>query len=441
MKKNISTLFAFSTLLFVSSGCLDDENLGLRDYPLNQPSFSMNDNDINPREDVVVGTYDANGVLVFDKDLDRSYSFHLSPSPQETRVQFEPILNNLSADLVEYSSTGGVLQPGEADMTVSVNFIDKTYAFAKESLNEQTYEVGVKATVDGYKIASGTFESKLVIRKEAYKAYAVLGDKPNNKISFGRTYFDGELMYDPEPISHTFKIVLDKPAIHDIRFDLVTSGVDEQVLDDVSIEMPEGVTISAGQKESAEITWSVTNDFLLADENKGIWNFEVTPIIQGEDERVRIDENSKLTITVVKVTPNLSVVTEKPSGWTSIDKTGWEIADAENVDSPECLIDGTPDYAISYGAPMNFLLNMSTSKSLKGLSIKYSEGKAQDITIATSEDKKTWTTQGTLIDLPRNNEQIFLFKEEVKAQYVKVDITKIQDSWFMFSIEEIYFYE
>lgn len=440
MKRNISTLFMLSTLL-LASGCLDDENLGLRDFPLNKPSFDMDYNDVKLKEDVVQATYDGNGTVVFDKSINRSYAIRLTPSPQETKVMFEPILTNVAADQVQYSSKGGTLKPGEVDFAVNVDFIEGTNAF--ESLDEQIYEVGVRAFVEGYNMPElEPFESKIMIRKEAYKANIDLTGMNGNNVSFNRTYSGGEIV-EEALISTTFKVVLDKPAVNNVTVKLATSCVDEQSLSGVT--MLQEVTILAGQKESKEITWTITNDFLLADTKGGSWLFEIIPALQGEESYCKINDGAKLSVTVNKGVQNVDAVPKLPADWTCIDQTKYAIHSFNQVNNVADMIDGnSASYAwayVSWYGPHWVVLDLSENFVLKGMKLNYygTSNSAKKLLISTSVDGENWVEQGDVSDLPASEEHIVRFSDVVDAHYLKIEFAQGQDYYYF--VSELSFYK
>ena len=55
---------------------------------------------------------------------------------------------------------------------------------------------------------------------------------------------------------------LDKPARKDVKVKLATTGLDEQFMKNITVT-PAEITIAAGELESAEVTWTITDDFLL----------------------------------------------------------------------------------------------------------------------------------------------------------------------------------
>ncbi|BDW79620.1 hypothetical protein BFINE_54150 [Bacteroides finegoldii DSM 17565] len=58
--------------------------------------------------------------------------------------------------------------------------------------------------------------------------------------------------------------MLDKPANKDIAIQILTEGIAEKYLGNVTVT-PNKIVIPAGQTSSEEVTWTITNDFLLED--------------------------------------------------------------------------------------------------------------------------------------------------------------------------------
>lgn len=431
-----------STLL-LASGCLDDENLGLRDYPLNQPSLNMDYNDTKLKEDIVQATYDGDGTLVLDKELNRSYAIRLTPSPETTKVVFEPLLVNINADQVEYTSKGGTLKPGEVDLAVDVNFIGDMKAF--EGLDEQTYEIGVRALLEGYNMpADEPLESKIIINKKAYNANIDFAGTKGNDVQFKRTYMNMTAEILEGEVSYTFKVVLDKPAVNDITVKLATSCEDKQALSGVT--MPQEVTIPAGQKESELITWATNNDFLQVDNKEGTWKFEITPTLQG-GTYCQVNENAKLSITVNKVVANAAAVPEVPADWARVDRTNLSIHSGNQVNNANDMLDDNPNsYAWAYSwyyYPHWFAVDLGETRKVKGFKLHWAKNNdtiqfAQKLIISTSLDGKNWESSTEVAGLESAEEHIIKFGEAPEARYIKIELADGKEYYLFISDLAIY---
>lgn len=104
-------------------------------------------------------------------------------------------------------------------------------------------------------------ESKITIEKEAYCVAVSLHGENQNSVSFDRTFVDGSIE-EQEPIVYNFKVMLDKPANKDIAIQILTEGIAEKYLGNVTVT-PNKIVIPAGQTSSEEVTWTITNDFCL----------------------------------------------------------------------------------------------------------------------------------------------------------------------------------
>ena len=58
---------------------------------------------------------------------------------------------------------------------------------------------------------------------------------------------------NPDPISYTFKVELDKPARKDIRINLTTTGLEDKFMKDITVT-PAEIVIPAGELSSEDIT-------------------------------------------------------------------------------------------------------------------------------------------------------------------------------------------
>ena len=197
---------------------------------------------------------------------------------------------------------------------------DEDFSFAASNYDAAIYELGVKANVEGYEIGTEPIESKVVIEKEAYTASCSVVGESGNNVSFERGYSLGSIV-NSDPISCTFKMKLDKPARKDVKVKLTTAGLDEKFMNKITVT-PAEITIPAGELESAEITWSITDDFLLTTADPETYTIVVTASAESEDPVVV--ENKKenfLTFNVNKVFRTFSYVSDKVTNWVELVKT------------------------------------------------------------------------------------------------------------------------
>ena len=149
----------------ILSSCLDDENLDLKNFPINQPEILVQGSN---GDNNVVATYLSDGTLKLDAPLTRTYVFRFKASPEDMIVNFEPICSNIPVEKVILSTSEVLLAAGETDAVVTVSLKDDDFNFAASTLEEETYVLGVKANVNGFNIGEEPMESKIMIEKEAY---------------------------------------------------------------------------------------------------------------------------------------------------------------------------------------------------------------------------------------------------------------------------------
>ena len=118
-------------------------------------------------------------IYAFDKIIAPTV---LLVSDSEMQAKTLDIINtNIPKENVEISATKVVLPAGSTDASVTVTLKDEDFSFAASNYDATTYELGVKASVEGYKIGTEPIESKVVIEKEAYTAScSVVCESGNN---------------------------------------------------------------------------------------------------------------------------------------------------------------------------------------------------------------------------------------------------------------------
>ena len=180
----------------------------------------------------------------------------------------------------------------------------------------------MKASVEGYKIGTESIESKIVIEKEAYIASCSVVGENGNTVSFERAFSQGAIV-NTDPISYAFKMKLDKPARKDVKVKLATTGLDEKFMNKITVT-PAEITIPAGELESAEITWSITDDFLLTTTEAEFHTLVVAASVESEDPVVKVNSKENiLTFNVDKVVRNFKYLSAIGSNWVELSKDGW----------------------------------------------------------------------------------------------------------------------
>ena len=426
--------------------CKNEEELGLVDYPVNQPAITI-DNSEGASQATLIAVYKSDGTLELNGPVTRTYTFHFAASPKDATITFDVINTNIPKENVEISGdTKVVLLAGSTETSVTVTLKDEDFSFAAPNYDAVSYELGVKASVEGYKIGTGPIESKIVIKKEAYTASCSVIGESGNTVSFERAYFQDHILNPDPPISYTFKMKLDKPARKDVKVKLATTGLDEQFMKNITVT-PAEITIPAGELESAQITWSITDDFLLTTSEPETHTLVVTALVESEDPVVV--ENKKenfLTFNVNKVFRKFGYVSDKFSNWVELSKTGWAV-ELEPGISPDSsiLIDGkggSDASDIFSRGDLWFVVDMKSKKTITGLGVDYyknygSASSPKKVTISTSMDDKTWVIQGT-VDTPQSYNHYFQFFTPQNARYVKFELSGIYNSYI--DLTEVYVY-
>lgn len=439
-------LFLFLSIgAFISfTSCQDDEVVDLVKYPVNQPTMTI-DNAEGASKATLTAVYKSDGTLELNGPVSRTYTFHFAASPEDATVSFDIINMNIPKENIEISPTKVDLPAGSTDASVAVTLKDDDFSFAVPNYDAATYELGVKASVEGYKIGTEPIESKIVIEKEAYTALCFMAGKHGNNASFERTYSqEGILNHDS--ISYTFKMKLDKPARKDVKAKLTTTGLDEKFMSDITVT-PAEIIIPAGKVESDEITWSITDDFLLTTTGPETHTLVATASIESEDPVVveNKKENS-LTFNINKVLRNFGYVSDKEADWTELTKTGWSVKLDRNIwGNGYSIIDGNGGSSgtdvSSYNKDCWFIVDMKAEKTMTSLGMDYYNNRTasspKKVMISTSMDNVTWEEQGT-VDTPQNLSHYFRFFAPLKARYVKVNLIGLYNSYI--DITEVYMY-
>lgn len=445
MKAHYKLFLSLAVASFIAfASCKDDEVLDLVEYPVNQPTITIDDME-GASSTTLKAVYKVDGTLELNGLVSRTYTFHFAASPEDATVNFEILHTNIPRENVEINTTKVVLPAGSTDVSVSVVLKDEDFSFAQSNYDAMTYELGVKANVEGYKIGTGALDSKVVIEKEAYiAACSIVGEKGNN-ISFDRGYSQG-MIVNPDPISYTFKMKLDKPARKDIKVKLSTTGVEEQFMDKIAIN-PVEIIIPAGELYSKDVTWSITDDFLLTTAAPEIHKIVVTASIESEDPATGVNlEENYLSIMVNKVLKSFEFVSEKMDSWVDLPKTGWAVINSDGKGDGNNLIDGDGGKSGSdiytSNDQLSFVVDMISDRRVTGLGIDYcrSRGTASSpkkVIISTSLDNENWIVQGT-VDTPQSYNHYFQFYAPINARYVKFELEGRYNSYI--DLTEVYVY-
>ena len=441
MKAHYKLFLSLAIGSFVTfAGCQDDEVVDLVKYPVNQPAITINDAE-GASKATLTAVYKSDGTLELNGPVTRTYTFHFAASPEDATVTFDVINTNIPKENVEISDTKVVLPAGSTDASVTVTLKDEDFSFAASNYDAATYELGVKASVEGYKIGTESIESKIVIEKEAYIASCSVVGENGNTVSFERAFSQGAIV-NTDPISYAFKMKLDKPARKDVKVKLATTGLDEKFMNKITVS-PAEITIPAGELESAEITWSITDDFLLTTTEAEFHTLVVAASVESEDPVVKVNSKENiLTFNVDKVVRNFKYLSAIGSNWVELSKDGWGAEIPSGVSgSASYLIDGNGG---SYGSdvyssnPFWFVIDMKSPQTFLALGMDYYYTyAAKKVRISTSLDNETWTSQGVL-EAPRAGNHYFEFFSSITARYVKVELLAGFSSYI--DVTEVYIY-
>lgn len=444
MKAHYKLFLSLAMGSFIAfTACQEDEELNLVTFPENQPSITIDDAE-GASKAMLTAIYKADGTLELDGPVTRTYTFRFAASPKDATVTFDLLTTNIPMENVEISSTKVILPAGSTDASVTVTLKDEDFSFAESNYDAATYELGVKANVEGYNIGTEPIESKVVIEKEAYIAACSIVAQDGNTVTFERAYSNGAIV-NSEPISYTFKAQLDKPARKDVKVKLATSGLKEQFISNITIT-PAEIIIPAGELSSDDITWTITDDFLLTTTEPETHTLVVTASTESEDPVVLVNEKENfLTFNINKVFRNFGYLSDKVSSWTELDKTGWSVQlDPTLRGNGNILVDGRGGSGandIYKSGNFWFIVDMQSEKTMTGLGLDYydngSASSPQKVTISTSLDNETWVVQGT-VDAPQEYSQYFGFYAPVSARYVKVELLERYN--YYIDVTEVYMY-
>ena len=423
------SLLLISGLMF---SCQEDENLNLKDFPNNQPSFTIegSGNSSNMNLEAI---YQQDRTLQLNGETRRTYTFAIQPSPEDAVVTFTPICTNIPTDKVELSATKIVIPAGSTEASVTVGLKDDDFSFAATTLPEMTYELGVVANVTGYKIAEMAYEAKVVIKKEAFTIVTSFDGANDNSATFERTV-EGDKILDSAPISYKFKIKFDKVSNHDVKCMLNYEGIPEAYLDDITVS-PEEITIPAGQLESEEITWSMSDKFVLSTEDAGVFEFKVKPTFISEEKNLLVSENKGyISLRTSKSVLNIKHAVEGfDDSYKDLDRAGWEVTDFVDFQTGANganILDDNKNTYVYYNyndIPGSFIVDMKNEQILKGIEFQYKFYfqywyATKNISISTSSDRNAWVNHGNVSGLPAKEFHYIQFVKPVTARYIKVSI-------------------
>ena len=448
-------LAAISAFAFFIASCQEDEVLNLQQFPDNHGQITI-DGEEGESTATILATYQSDGSLALDGPVTRNYTFNFGASPKDATVHFDIINSNIPSDKVSISTEDVTLPAGFATTGVTVSLENDDFSFATSNYEEETYELGVKATVQGYKMSQEPIESKVTIKKEAYKAAFFVVPEENQQTTFIRTYaFGKNTILEQDTITYQFHLSLDKPARQDVKVKLSTEGIQDEYKKDITIS-PSEIVIKAGQLTSEVVTWTIDNKFLLANDQADSFNIAIKATAECEDPVVYIDEKrNTVNLQVEKFIRCIGVVEAAKETWNILPKQGWEIIEPNGyIGYTPNLIDGNGGKdgtgEMIWNATVEFIVDMKETHTFHGFSIDYGPypyswdnptpaAAAKKIMVSTSTDYQTWTNQG-ILEVDNLYSQYFECFAPIQAQYIKFTILDSHQFGFLY-INEVYIYE
>ena len=451
MKYSVKCITFLSLLGLMSlTGCSEDEELNLTSYPDNSSSIIITDVEEKTSQVILKAHYDENGQLQLNSEIPQMYSFRLyTPSLEEAHVRFEAFTNNMPTELMSIDKTTASIPVGYTDAQLTATFDkDKWLELAAPERSAQIYEMGIKASVQGYKMDNAASMAKVVIRKEAYEATCYVS---NDETDLSFVYNYSQLTPETKVTIPNITVALDRPADKDITINIRTEGLLPQFLDDIVINDGSPVIIPQGSK-SVTFDWELGANFML--ENGEIaekFNLNLQFEIKTEDSTVKLDDTRDLmTVYIEKMVKNLEQPEKPiPESWHQLNKKGWEISE---IDS-DILSSRFPGNLIKYGENSlvdgndsnkaieifvaakrfvprsNFLftVDMQNTQTFSGIRVKYLGSNPsnfyKEVTISLSSNNSTWTKVGTIENaVEKNGTSDFIFLVPVKAQYIKIEM-------------------
>lgn len=407
--------------------CQDDEELNLLGYPENPISVNAEDGDnMN-----ISATYDAQGKLVLSSSLNRTWRISLAtPSPEDASIKIAPLLVNIPADKVTLDTDIINLPAGSLYQDVTLGINEEDLAFMEDNLQAEVYELGVTVSdANGLKLNTDSSLGKLVVEKEKYLAnVSMIASQDPTEIK--KIYFNKELLGDP--ISYSFKLQLDKPAIEDLEIKLMAEGVPTDFISSSQFS-PSTVKISAGSRESEDIIWTITDDFLKTTEDDESFDIVLKAVVDNEFAAV-VSQNSQINLRVLKTSNILELSTYKPNEWQEVDnKSRWNIALGDTWrGNVGYLIDGSRYDVVSMDADKGetgeLVVDLLSTQTLVGVGIAFGMHyyPVWEVCAATesewlvSTDNATWISLGSVKNtLGGNDRHYYHLGVPVEARYVK----------------------
>lgn len=330
MKYSILTIkkvsvFSFVLLVGVVTSCQKDEELNLIEYPENPISVSS-DEGVNVN---IIATYDGEGNIQFSNSLQKTWRVSLdTPSPKDASIGVSPVLVNIPEDKITLSADKLTIPAGFAFGDITLGIKDDDVSFIQDNLDAQTYELGLSVVeAEGLNLNIESSMGKLIIEKEKYKANISIAGEEGNSVQMKRVYRNGEVLGDP--ISYSFKLQLDKPAKENLTVNFVSDGIPDEFKNS-SVFTPASIVIPEGAKESDEITWTISNEFLKTTEEDETFDINLKAELSECKYAELNSDNANIQIQLIKTSSVLELVYGTDSDWLSIDRANWNVTLGNN---------------------------------------------------------------------------------------------------------------
>lgn len=428
----------------VLTGCREDEELNLKDYPDATVGFEIEGADVGVSLVELTGVYDHEGALQIDGQFGRQYIFALStPSPEDATLHIELLSENIPAEHISIDKTSVRIPAGSrTSEPVTVTLANEDFSFMRNTKEAMVYELGVKlVSYEGRNISfEGSDIAKVVLAKEAYVAGCSISSRGGNAVSFRRDYANGAILTE-EPMEHKFRMQLERPADADVTISFASAGLAEQFKGDVTVT-PATVTIPAGAVVSEEITWALKDDFLLTTDDSEQHEITLTASLESSDPTVcMLEEGSVLTFSIQKVRNILKVIDNLETDWTMYNRTGWTATGSGGSGTPGNVLDGNA-YSDYYGtsAELFIAIDMKEARDISGVRVRYygTSYASKAVRFEYSDDGQTWSEMGTLYDLSKTATHVFKLLANVNARYIR--FTSLEKHSYYHDISEIEVY-
>lgn len=190
---------------------------------------------------------------------------------------------------------------------------------------------------------------------------SVQGVDGSTSAEFRRAYIEGGII-NTDPISYEYRVVLDKPALHDLTFTVSSTGAPENSGERFSASQ---LTVTAGKLESTSTVWSLTDDFLEVDDQPFECMVQLTAAPAGDETAaVMSEEQGSCAISVLKVFDRMTFLSALDPSWVEFDYSTWTV-DPASIGNK--LFDNN---TMTYIDDESFVIDMQEVKTVYGLSFQ-----------------------------------------------------------------------